>query len=1388
MKKITLIVIQAIIIMIFMILVPDVSSAQVSALQNWTNLYHGASPAQQNISYDVAAGSNSNRLMVVAIASERTGAGALSVSLTYGGQSLTPAAGDIGISSIQHTAFYYLNDAGLDAAGSNNTLSVSVSGGTIRNTDVWAAVFDYVNQTTPFTDSRNYNSASTLVTSFSLSPALTINAHNQAVEVIATYNSGYNQPATITYAPEWTMILDQTATYSNGFTGFSMRNSVSNREIPSSGTTDPSANSLDRPAYSSMTGLSMNYNPPPPPTIQASNVTFSDITSSSFKIKWTNGDGTNRLVIVREGNAVIAVPADGSTYNASNSWTAGQEISPGNYVVYNGTTDSVVVVNLKAATDYHVAVYEFSGPPGLEDYLTETAPARGNATTLAETAVSGDYRSKVSGNWGSPAAWEVFQSGAWVDATVSPSSADGSITVRPGHLINVAENVTADQLLIEAGGLVSINTGITLTIADNPGTSSDPVDCIVDGTLYVAGTLIPTGEFSFSAGSLYHNASDGGIVPAGTWDVDSECRITGIINNAPTGLAQSFGTFTWNCPSQSASLSVGINGNITIKGDFSLVSTGLGKLALTNNTSQVSMTVKGDYSQTGGTFVANNSPSGTVTDSIYVAGDFRFTAGNFIETSTAVPTGRGALIFNGNGTPQHFTSGGIFRNTIDFIVESGAFLQLGTGSTPAIIAGSNGTFTLSAAATLGITSPFGITLTSTANPSGGNIRVTGTRSYNAAANYVYNGSAAMQYTGNGLPPTVSTLVFSNNGGSVRFQAAHTITTSFSITSGSHANLGTYTHTTSFLSLGGVVQTSGSYGGTTSGATFVIPEYFETATGIVNNNAPAGTWLGNTTEWNLASNWVGGVPVSTTDARISSAAPNQPVIQAAVNATGNSVTLSSGASLTVNGSAQFSSADNSGTITINPGARGTITSVTNNGVIDLVSDASAMFSFMPGSYTGTGTVNTRLFLTGGTAGEGNYRWHYLAVPSQQNKSVLTSISPNDLMWYSEPAAVTDMWEGWQWHDGYDGTTPITDLQTTEGYSFYNDEDTYVTFTGNSLLTSMPQKNLSFTHFGWNFIGNSLTCGINWDAVVLSGNMDPSVNFLKDYQEYYYIQGGPGVPEGTTGSIPPLQGFFVQANAAGASIDFSAAKEHNGTAYYKGSKEKGAGKDIHPVVRLTLSNDKLTDETVIWFNEDATTGKDRKFDAEKWIPEDPRLQIFSNLQGRKYAINGIPVPESSVDIPLSLRITEGGRYTIQQISAENVEGISFYLKDLEQKTRINLKGNSKYSFTASEGMINNRFVLTIENSEALKNNEQATGSPFNIYSSFGMLNIELVNDQWEGQTGSVRVYDLTGRPLTDSRNLEFSRSSLIQLPIGDKKGLFIVEITSSSLKHTGRIVVK
>ena len=48
--------------------------------------------------------------------------------------------------------------------------------------------------------------------------------------------------------------------------------------------------------------------------------------------------------------------------------------------------------------------------------------------------------------------------------------------------------------------------------------------------------------------------------------------------------------------------------------------------------------------------------------------------------------------------------------------------------------------------------------------------------------------------------------------------------------------------------------------------------------------------------------------------------------------------------------------------------------------------------------------------------------------------------------------------------------------------------------------------------------------------------------------------------------------------------------------------------------------------------------------------------------------------------------------------------------------------------------------------------------------------------KAKSGFVKVVDISGRTLIDSRNETFSRTSLIRLPMENRKGVFIVEIAS------------
>ena len=226
---------------------------QISTLSAWSNLFHNTT-SPGNLTYTVPTGSNTNRVLVVAIASSQTGVAARPVTITYGSQTLTSVSGDMATTTVrQHTQLYYLNEAGLDAA-SSTTLAITISGGTTRVTDVFAAVFDNVDQSTPITNSQNYNGGTTNRTAFQFATTLTVNANDLAVEIISSVNTASTTVSTITYATNWTMQSQQTYATTNG-----VRNAVANRSVPGSNTTDVSATTFGTTSLASMSALSLKY-------------------------------------------------------------------------------------------------------------------------------------------------------------------------------------------------------------------------------------------------------------------------------------------------------------------------------------------------------------------------------------------------------------------------------------------------------------------------------------------------------------------------------------------------------------------------------------------------------------------------------------------------------------------------------------------------------------------------------------------------------------------------------------------------------------------------------------------------------------------------------------------------------------------------------------------------------------------------------------------------------------------------------------------------------------------------------------------------------------------------------------------------------------------------
>jgi hypothetical protein len=389
----------------------------------------------------------------------------------------------------------------------------------------------------------------------------------------------------------------------------------------------------------------------------------SDITTNTFKI-WYN-TSNNLGTATQLGSSQAVVSSGGSVTFSSLS----QKIDVGatGFVWVTVDIDSAASVN----NTISITSTTFSNITFSAGSKTGTDPAAAGGTqTIADLTVASDFfRSNVSsGSWATAATWESSHDGStnWITSTLSPDNNANAITIRNGHTVTVGTNVSTDQTTVDAGGQITVNSGITLTIADGTGT-----DLVVNGIVASAGTITPTGTISFGGGGKYqHNfTTAAGIIPTATWDGNSTVEILGYTSNTsvPAGIGQSFGNFTWNCSSQTGNLSFA-GASLSASGTLTMTSTNTGSVRFGAGTNGV--WTLGSFTQTGGTI---DLSSGAGNGTLRVAGTFNQSGGIITESGSGTTN---TIEFD--GTLNQSVTLGTVNNTISYLINNAAGVTLGS--------------------------------------------------------------------------------------------------------------------------------------------------------------------------------------------------------------------------------------------------------------------------------------------------------------------------------------------------------------------------------------------------------------------------------------------------------------------------------------------------------------------------------------------------------------------------------------------------------------------------------------------------------------------------------------------------------------------------------------
>ena len=503
-------------------------------------------------------------------------------------------------------------------------------------------------------------------------------------------------------------------------------------------------------------------------------------------------------------------------------------------------------------------------------------------------------------------------------------------------------------------------------------------------------------------------------------------------------------------------------------------------------------------------------------------------------------------------------------------------------------------------------------------------------------------------------------------------------------------------------------------GTITTATTLVPinnnHFFTLSTKTISENI----WQGDVSEdWHTAANWsLNKIPTSTTNTTI----PTNP-IGARFPIVGTSATS---LNLSINTSA---------TITVQPGANFTaFGTINNNGqfILKSPSNNGACASLIDnGNIAGTGTFIIERYMTANS-------YHYISSPIQlggnATSALFTRSNPSgnfnyNLYKYDEthdldnnPATAPDgaysqgnLALAWQYaHNGPSGADE--NLIPKQGYAFYTDLDQLIVFQGTPNTAIMNITGLSYTnndplpyqtdgngvpqlYDGWHLVGNPYPSSIDWDLIKNNlTNIDEGIYVWDGSQYANYVNGISSGSGNLNNIIPPMQGFFVRANAPNAGFLLNNShRTHDNTQYYKNNSNKAQKERL---LAISIQANNYNSITNIYFDNQATSNYDSKLDAIamfSYYNQVPDLYTIGS-NGIKYSTNCLPQSLlNNISIPLGLKLLTSDNYTLNFQFTAGFDTIQILLQDKLLNQFIDIKSNNNYNFTHNGTDDANRFVI-------------------------------------------------------------------------------------------------
>ncbi|MDR0811932.1 MAG: T9SS type A sorting domain-containing protein [Paludibacter sp.] len=274
----------------------------------------------------------------------------------------------------------------------------------------------------------------------------------------------------------------------------------------------------------------------------------------------------------------------------------------------------------------------------------------------------------------------------------------------------------------------------------------------------------------------------------------------------------------------------------------------------------------------------------------------------------------------------------------------------------------------------------------------------------------------------------------------------------------------------------------------------------------------------------------------------------------------------------------------------------------------------------------------------------------------------------------------------------------------------------------------------------------------------------------------------------GHIPPVQAFWVHAKQSG-NVTFEDTHQIPGDASQP-LRAPAVETDNYPslqnrIARIKISAGKISDETVLVFNPQASNAYDT-FDSEKMsngensIPELYTTAIgTNNYPSLQMAINGMPPVTNELYLPLGFRTGQQNTFSISgRFENWNTQVI---LRDNQTGIETDLTAGGVYSFKSDSIDNTSRFILKINGNMTDVNNTVNDNNVAVYVNENNRIVVAVETDNYPSlQPATAQVFNTIGQKLHEQTlNSQFS---ILNFQLN--AGVYLVKVG----EKTERVVIK